>query len=284
MRRARYCDAGPGARRHRRRLRHDPFRRSLRKIIGGGACGVEGRAQWRRRGDGCGDGFAGGDERGDPRRARACIAQESYEVGPEFFATFLQGSRLAKVLCCERQSGPPDVRSAWLHRRRAPPGRALAFRRQRSRHLCRRSALLQLPPHDASQGTGLWAAGGGDRAGVSATMAMQLERTARRAYLPISACRRRALAVDGRASGCAGGPLRGNGAAETRPLRRSRSKRARPSLLSTTAAPACRSRPCQRSCDKIKQKPNIAARVMNNVRSYSPWYFFVEIRLNKLAV
>ena len=82
-----------------------------------------------------------------------CIAQSSYEVGPEFVAAFASGDR-----DCERffiPSRDPGRSMFDLHAyiaeraRRAGVGRV---RGSRTRHLRRRSALFQLPPRHPSQG------------------------------------------------------------------------------------------------------------------------------------
>ncbi len=99
------------------------------RVVGGGARRLEGRARRRDRGDGRGDGAA---RRADPSAIGAalgpCIAQGSYEVGPEFVAAFA-----AADADSERFFAPSvdpdarDVRPQRLYRRaraRAPASAA----------------------------------------------------------------------------------------------------------------------------------------------------------------
>ena len=99
---------GLGARRHRRRLRHDPVRRRRGARDRRRARRLERRADRRRRGDGRGDGAA---RRAGRARSRAalgpCIAQASYEVGPEFVAAFAGRARRSAV-----SSSPSRQRTA----------------------------------------------------------------------------------------------------------------------------------------------------------------------------
>ena len=153
MRRARDCDAGPGPRRHRRRLRHGPFRRSVRENNRRGACGVEGRA------DGVLEATVAAMEkqgraarqRSSPRSARRS-GRDSYEVGPEFFARFLEAAQdYAQFFTPSTRVGAFHVRSAGLYRGAREGRRNRPVRELRRRHICRRSALLFLPPLCASQ-------------------------------------------------------------------------------------------------------------------------------------
>ena len=104
-----------------------------------------------------------------PRRIAAalgpCIAQASYEVGPEFVAAFAEaGEDDATASSC--QACKPGHSMFDLHgyiaERAARAG--VGGSRTRPRHLRRRGAFLQLPAHDPPQGARLRPAGVGDRA------------------------------------------------------------------------------------------------------------------------
>ena len=90
LRRSGHRDAGSGARRHRRRLRHFAFRRQAGGRDRRGACRLEGRADRHGRGAGRGDGgvWARNGRIFPPRWGRPSGLQ-SYEVGPEFYQRFL---------------------------------------------------------------------------------------------------------------------------------------------------------------------------------------------------
>ena len=101
-----------------------------------------------------------------------CIAQESYEVGSEFYGAFASGDPGSErfFVASERNAERNMFDLHGYIAERARRAGLRAFRRQRPRHLRRRGALLQLSKDDAPQGTGLWAAGGGDCACVAAAL------------------------------------------------------------------------------------------------------------------
>ena len=105
LRRARDRDAGTGPRRHRRRLRHGPVRRpearnrSGRRMPAGRARSTASSKRRSRRW------CAGGEDGRDPAGLGPCIAQEFYEVGPEFVARFRRAGRRGALLRSERKAG-----------------------------------------------------------------------------------------------------------------------------------------------------------------------------------
>ena len=147
---------------------------------------LERRAHRRDRSDGRGDGAARGAAPSACSAALGpCIAQASYEVGPEFVAAFAAGDNAssARFFMPSRNAERAmfDLHAYIAERARARRRRPL--RGSRPRHLRRRSALLQLSPRHPPQGARLRPAGGGDRAGLSAAR-LRRRLTARAAAAP----------------------------------------------------------------------------------------------------